>query len=180
MRNSGVAYILWLAWLFGAAGVHRIYAGKYISGFLWLFTWGFFGIGQVVDLALIPDMIDEKNRKYRMLNGYPYNLQNTPQVVINLAEENTNKTNYQKSSKIDTQQISVPNVNLPKPPTRSDIQVILQLAKDSHEGISVADCVLATGKSIEEIKKLLTNLHAEGLLEIDNRETTGAVVYKYM
>ncbi|MGL5805908.1 MAG: TM2 domain-containing protein [Xenococcaceae cyanobacterium] len=180
MRNTGVAYLLWLTWLFGAAGVHRIYAGKYISGFLWLFTWGFFGIGQVVDLALIPDMVEEKNRKYSALNGYPYNTQNVPQVVIKLAEENNQKNNYQNTSRFEEQQMNISNLNLSKPPAQSDIQIILQLAKDSQEGISVADCVLATGKSIEEIKKLLTNLHAEGLLEIDNREITGAVVYKYM
>jgi TM2 domain-containing membrane protein YozV len=174
MRNTGVAYLLWLAWLFGAAGVHRIYAGKYISGFFWLITWGCFGFGQVIDLALIPDMIDEKNRKYRALYGDPYTRQNPPQVVINLAEENQ-KIREKNPLIVDDRPQPVP-----PPPVRSDIQIVLQLAKDSHEGISVADCVLATNKSIEEVKKLLTTLHAEGLLEIDNRESTGAVVYKYV
>ena len=48
--KEGIAYGLWAGWLFGFAGLHRLYLGKYGTGFLWLFTWGCFGIGQLYDL----------------------------------------------------------------------------------------------------------------------------------
>lgn len=37
----------------GGFGVHRFYAGKIISGLVWLFTGGLFGIGYIIDIILI-------------------------------------------------------------------------------------------------------------------------------
>ncbi len=65
MRSTGIAYLLWSLWFFGFAGIHRFYLGKPISGLIWFFTWGLFGIGQIFDLLLIPEMVEEKNFKYR-------------------------------------------------------------------------------------------------------------------
>jgi len=39
--------------IFGLCGLHRFYAGKIGTGILWLFTWGLFGIGQLIDIILI-------------------------------------------------------------------------------------------------------------------------------
>ncbi|MDJ0595886.1 MAG: TM2 domain-containing protein [Pleurocapsa sp. MO_226.B13] len=65
MRNTGIAYLLWSLWFFGFAGIHRFYLGKPISGLIWFLTWGLFGMGQIVDFFLIPDMVERKNFKYR-------------------------------------------------------------------------------------------------------------------
>jgi TM2 domain-containing membrane protein YozV len=62
MRSVGVAYGLWALCLVGVAGVHRFYTGRYITGTIWLFTWGLAGIGLFIDLFLIPRMIERKNR----------------------------------------------------------------------------------------------------------------------
>jgi TM2 domain-containing membrane protein YozV len=61
MRSTRTAYILWLLCLFGFCGIHRFYAGKVATGLLWLFTVGLLGIGQLVDLFLIPSMIERAN-----------------------------------------------------------------------------------------------------------------------
>jgi len=62
MRNTGIAYLLWLLGLAGFSGIHRFYAGKWITGLIWLLTFGLLFIGQLIDLILIPSMIDNANR----------------------------------------------------------------------------------------------------------------------
>ena len=52
-HSMAVGYILWI---FGFTGAHRFYYGKPITGTLWLFTGGLFGIGWLIDVFLIPGM----------------------------------------------------------------------------------------------------------------------------
>ena len=59
--KEGISYGLWAGWLFGFAGLHRLYLGKYGTGFLWLFTWGLLGVGQVIDLITLRRQVDEAN-----------------------------------------------------------------------------------------------------------------------
>jgi TM2 domain-containing membrane protein YozV len=66
MRSTLVAYLLWCLIFVGFGGIHRIYAGKIFTGLLWLFTGGLFLVGQIVDLFLIPGMIDYANLKRRI------------------------------------------------------------------------------------------------------------------
>jgi TM2 domain-containing membrane protein YozV len=59
--NSGTAYVFWCLWFLGIGGAQRLYTGNFASGIIYLFTWGLFGIGQFLDLALIPGMVDRRN-----------------------------------------------------------------------------------------------------------------------
>lgn len=63
MRSVGWGYALWALWLVGVAGIHRFYAGRYVTGVIWLLTWGLLGLGQLIDLFLIPGMVERKNRE---------------------------------------------------------------------------------------------------------------------
>lgn len=56
------SYFLWLGILLGIGGLHRLYNGKYMSGIIWLCTYGLFGFGQLVDLLLISDMAERRQR----------------------------------------------------------------------------------------------------------------------
>lgn len=67
--STPVAYILWCLGLFGVCGIHRLYAGQVALGLIYLFTFGIFGFGQLIDLILIPGMVDERNRQLRRLRG---------------------------------------------------------------------------------------------------------------
>lgn len=59
-----------LSFFLGVFGADRFYLGYYVSGALKLLTFGWFGIGAIVDLALIMNgaMTDSHNRP---LAGYP-------------------------------------------------------------------------------------------------------------
>ena len=57
-----IGYILWL---FGFTGAHRFYFGKPISGTIWFFTLGLFGIGWLIDLFLIPSMERQAALRYQ-------------------------------------------------------------------------------------------------------------------
>ncbi len=64
LRSVGVAYGLWALCLVGVAGVHRFYTRKYITGVIWLLTWGLLGLGSLIDLFLISGMVERVNRRF--------------------------------------------------------------------------------------------------------------------
>jgi TM2 domain-containing membrane protein YozV len=68
-RSDGLAYLCWIACLVGFNGLHRMYAGKWITGIIWLLTLGLLYVGQVIDLFLIPRMIRKANARQRTALG---------------------------------------------------------------------------------------------------------------
>src|SRR3954468_23868892 len=62
--NTHSKLLGYLLWIFGFTGAHRFYFGKPISGTIWFFTFGLFGIGWLVDLFLIPSMDRKADLKY--------------------------------------------------------------------------------------------------------------------
>jgi TM2 domain-containing membrane protein YozV len=60
-KQKSVAYLLWCLGFFGLCGVHRLYTERYLLGILYLFTFGFCFLGQLVDLLLIPDDVGSFN-----------------------------------------------------------------------------------------------------------------------
>lgn len=56
--------ITWILLTFlGVFGIHRFYLGKWISGFIWLFTGGLFLLGVLYDLLTLNEQIDDINRQ---------------------------------------------------------------------------------------------------------------------
>ncbi|HLO84556.1 MAG TPA: TM2 domain-containing protein [Nostocaceae cyanobacterium] len=180
MASKGVAYLLWLFCLFGFAGIHRFYCGKVVSGLIWFFTFGLLGFGQLIDLALIPAMVDEKNLKYVALRGGNQTQTNTQTVVVNLGG--------QVSGSVPGQ-VTVTDASLLQPPPvfpplnstpRNDVVTILKLAQSKGGSISVADAVIETGLPVPEVRSLLESLCTDGVMEVCNHETTGAVAYRLL
>ncbi len=84
--DPGVAYILWAFGLMGFCGIHRFYSGKVTSGLVYLVTLGFFGVGQFIDLFLIPGMTRERNL-YLLYEATVKSRNNSPQVTLVKKEE---------------------------------------------------------------------------------------------
>lgn len=60
-HNKSIGYILWI---FGFTGAHRFYYGKPITGTIWLYTAGLFGVGWLIDFFFIPAMEASAERRY--------------------------------------------------------------------------------------------------------------------
>ena len=54
----------YLLWIFGFLGAHRFYFGRPVSGTVYLFTFGLFGIGWFVDLFLMPSLERQADSSY--------------------------------------------------------------------------------------------------------------------
>ena len=57
-RDVGTGYLLWLPGLLGVCGIHRFYTGRWFTGLIWFMTIGLCGLGQFIDLFLIPGQCD--------------------------------------------------------------------------------------------------------------------------
>lgn len=62
-KELGIAYALMLFTLIGVCGVQHFYMGKVGRGFLWLITFGLFGIGLLIDLFTLPQQIKNINAR---------------------------------------------------------------------------------------------------------------------
>ncbi len=156
MNKVGTAYVLWLGGLFGLAGLHRLYNGKIWTGFLWLLTFGFFGLGQLVDLLLIPKMVEAHN--------------------IKLA----NRLNA--SAGVTLNEIGIHRTVEPLSLQASRNQAIVDLLKaaEARGGkLSVTQGVIATGLSFFQVEEMLQEMLRTGYVEIGNDPETGVVVYDF-
>lgn len=161
-RSKGVAYALWFLIVFGIGGGHRFYGGKHISALIYLFTGGFFGFGQLLDLILIPQMIDEFNLRQRLLYG---------NLAVNQVIVNVNNAPTSKLPKIAEK----PNLEANKD---SLVQQLLKIAHPFNGKITVTEGVIATGKSFNEVEEALLSIHKAGYATIDNDPVTGVVIYR--
>jgi len=65
-KYTSIAYLLWGLGFVGICGLHRMYLGQYGLGTAMLFTFGFCGVGQMIEVATIPQATQDANAR----NGY--------------------------------------------------------------------------------------------------------------
>lgn len=61
MKSKLAAYLLW--GFLGFFSMHRFYLGKVGSGVLYFFTGQLLGIGWIIDLFILGNMVDNYNNK---------------------------------------------------------------------------------------------------------------------
>jgi TM2 domain-containing membrane protein YozV len=152
-ERLATSYILCVAFLFGLGGLHRLYNGKIATGLLWLFTFGFFGFGQFVDLFLMPGMVDEYQLKLLAKSGFgPDGLPVAqPRIVATAAQPNSE-------------------------------QLIVKLLKaaDARGGkLSVTQGVMATEASFAEVEEAMSQMLRAGYVNVTNDPKTGTVLYHF-
>lgn len=159
--NSGTAYILWMLCLFGICGGQRFYTGNIVGGLLYLFTFGFLGIGQLIDLLFIPGMV---NRRNVYLRGLEYS-QGIEQVVPNV-HPTSSTTMEPPPASAHVQPLS-------------PIHTLLKVAQNNGGELSLAQATMYTEMDPKEVKQLLHEAEKDGLAEIGNDPTTGAIRYYF-
>lgn len=178
MNNVGTAYVLWLGCLLQLYGLQRLYNGKIVTGLLWLFTFGLFGVGQLLDLVLIPGMVDEHNTRFRDRQGalHPGVSASQPQI----------------ERVVESERLPLPGLPMVPPPVpppspsqisplfvdRLSIQLVkAAAARDGR--ISVTQGVLDTEASFAEVEMALKTLVRSGYVDTCNDVETGVVFYEF-
>ncbi|MBF2078750.1 MAG: NINE protein [Synechococcales cyanobacterium T60_A2020_003] len=151
MNSKGTSYLLWLSILLGIGGLHRFYNGKMITGLIWLLTGGVFGIGQIIDLFLIPDMVESHNLKKSSIYGVPY-APERPAIARSYDYPSSNPS----------------------------LRLSLLKAAQRHGGkLTVTQAVSETGASFEDVEAALIGMAKIGRVDITNDSRTGAVTYVF-
>ena len=68
-KEVALGYLLWCLSFVGVCGVQRMYLGQVGYGIALLFTLGFCGIGQLLDLLLLPEAVNAANRSLGSSDG---------------------------------------------------------------------------------------------------------------
>ncbi len=157
MNKVGTAYVLWLGGLVGLSGLHRLYNGKIWTGLLWLCSGGLFGVGHLIDLVLIPKMVEAHNVKLsNRLNASTSGI--TPnEIEIHRVVEPLSLQTYRNQAIVD----------------------LLKAAEARGGKLSVTQGVIATGLSFFQVEKMLQEMLRTGYAEIGNDPETGVVVYDF-
>ena len=149
-----ISYMLNVLGFLGfTGGLHRLYNGKVATGLLWMFTLGLFGLGQFVDLFLIPNMVEEREVKLRLKAGLsPFGVAQTPQTVA---------------------------AEIYHSPQETLMLELLKAAERRGGKLSVTQGVLETGAKFSQVEATLKEMHKSGYVGIGNNPENGAVTYVF-
>jgi TM2 domain-containing membrane protein YozV len=155
VKDKNIAYILWAACFLGVCGLQRIYAGKLGSGLLYLFTLGFFGVGQFLDLFFIPGMIEDANNRL---------------LVQGLGQQALAAGGAMAAALPAGRRV---------PRTTEEFQVSLVEAAQKNGGkLTVAEAVAATGRGFKEVQSQLDEMARSGFIETDS-DDKGDIYYRF-
>jgi len=108
MRKLSLSYFFAALGFMGAAGIHRFYLGKPVTGLLYLFTGGLFGIGTVIDLIRMPTLVNLSN--YQMLlerNATQHAFRHNTEPVITNSERDILQCAQRNGGRVTIQRVAL-------------------------------------------------------------------------
>ena len=154
LNKVSSSYLLWFACFFQLYGLHRIHNGKIRTGILPLCTFGLFGVGQFVDLFMLPNMVDDYNIKLKARMGI-------------------------SGAGVSLWQPAIANTIIK--PTCEQLMVKLLKAAEARGGkLSVTQAVMDTEISFAEVEAILKEMLKKGYVGVDNHPDTGVVIYHFL
>ena len=122
-KDLSISYCLWCLSFVGICGVQRIYLGHTGLGILMLFTFGFCGLGQVLDLFLLPDAVDQANSSISKV---------TTNYETNYDQLRKNRSN------MSNQQLETAHKDTAASTTNKDID-LTELLKNARDAVNRTD-----------------------------------------
>ncbi|MBD2229974.1 TM2 domain-containing protein [Phormidium tenue] len=157
--KTETAYLLWALCLFGICGLHRFYAGQIVWGVIYLFTFGLFGFGQLIDLVLVPGMVKTRNDQLRR------------KYLAEWGEDGLAMPVPIGRTLVTAQAIAQP---------KEDPMLLLLKAAHANGGkLSKAQVALHTGLSTERVEALIQTALHSGYADVINDPESGAVRYVF-
>ncbi len=164
-RDTGTGFLLWALCLLGFCGMHRFYVDKPVSGIIWLLTGGLCGVGQLVDMFLLPSMVREKNLELAAIAMQQY-LPPSPYA--------------RPAQPVYTPPRSVEDADARPLSYQERMQVKLaRLAAERGGRLTVQAAVVATGRPHGEIEEVLEQMAKAGHAEPDIDLETGSMIYLF-
>lgn len=158
--STSTAFLLWLACALGLCGIHRFYLGRTATGVLYLFTFGLLGVGQLVDLVRLRQMVQDDNLRRDAFRA--------------LAE----KRGLAAAPKV--RQLRAVSESDASADGEETLRMKLLAAAAKRNGkLSVTEGVMATGKPFAMVEAELDAMAKSGYVGISNDDDTGMVVYTF-
>jgi hypothetical protein len=168
-KELWISYLLAFGCVFGLGGLHRFYLGKPFSGLLYLCTWGLFGIGTLVDLIRMPDLVAAENLKLLAVSA-------DPQLALHGDAEASSQLARLMSRQRMAAQLPSHAATAAEDASAQAEQKILRLARDRGGNVTIAMVALETGLPMAQAKSDLDRLVQAGFCRVDVAED-GAEVY---
>ncbi|MGJ3252514.1 MAG: hypothetical protein ACFE0J_15515 [Elainellaceae cyanobacterium] len=129
---------------------------------------GSFGIGQLIDLILIPEMVEDHNARRLLRMGVsPYGTMIDPRILTT-AIANPNEPSLKPDPP-------------PAPPTPDQLMIKLLRAAQARDGkLSVTQGVLDTECGFAEVEQTLKDMVKSGYVTSHNDPNTGVVMYDFL
>lgn len=163
-KSKGIAYLLLVAGpAFGLFGLHRFYMGQIGKGLLYLFTFGFLGIGQLVDLFTFGRTVENHNLRRELgRRNDPYG--NAPRRGYARADSMTSLSRQLE--------------NLKKLSEEHRERVLLRFIQTRGGRVHPIEIVTASSLNMAEAKRELDNFCVQGAAELHITEA-GETLYVF-
>jgi TM2 domain-containing membrane protein YozV len=160
-KENAIAYLMWAPCIVGVCGIHRFYLGKHLSGVVWLCTFGLCGIGQIVDLLLIPSMVSERNL-----------------IAHALSEDIRNDAIRQATIVMASIQESRGGLLVGQAPNQSDAEQVLLQILSSGESLTFGKLCVLSGLKAIYVKNELDHLARLGIVSLSNSAPDNIALYR--